>query len=157
MDDLAAMGIALEEAQAAYREGEVPVGAVIVSRLGVLARGHNLVEATGDPTAHAEALVIREAVRAARDGRVGRQVLADATLFVTMEPCPMCAGAIVLARVSRVVFGCDDPRAGAVRSLYTLLSDARLNHQCRVTGGVQAEAGAALLTRFFEERRVRPG
>jgi len=151
MDDVAAMRMALDEAEAAFREGEVPVGAVLVSRGQVVARGRNRVEATGDPTAHAEAVAIREAAAA------GRDVLRDATLYVTMEPCPMCAGAIVLARIPRVVFGCDDPKAGAVRSLYTILSDARLNHRCRVTGGVEGAAGAALLTRFFEERRNRPG
>ncbi len=151
MDDVAAMRLALDQAEAAFQAGEVPVGAVLVSRGRVLASGHNRVEATGDPTAHAEAVVIREAAA------LGRDALRDATLFVTMEPCPMCAGAIVLARIPRVVFGCDDPKAGAVRSLYTILSDTRLNHRCRVTGGVEAVAGAALLTRFFEERRTRPG
>ncbi len=150
MDDVAAMAVALEQAQAAFGEGEVPVGAALVSKGRVLALGRNRVEATGDPTAHAEMVAIREAVAAGVS-------LRDATLYVTMEPCPMCAGAIVLARIPRVVFGCDDPKAGAVRSLYTVLSDSRLNHRCRVTGGVQAQACAGLLTRFFEERRNRPG
>lgn len=151
MDDVAAMRLALDEAEAAFREGEVPVGAVLIARGQVLGRGRNRVEATGDPTAHAETVAIREAAAA------GRGSMRDATLYVTMEPCPMCAGAIVLARIPRVVFGCDDPKGGAVRSLYTILSDSRLNHRCRVTGGVEAEAGASLLTRFFEERRSRPG
>jgi tRNA(adenine34) deaminase len=150
VDDVAAMRLALEEAGAAFHEDEVPVGAVLVAGDRVLARGHNRVEHGGDPTAHAEVVALRAAAEAH-----GRDALRDATLYVTMEPCPMCAGALVLARVARVVFGCDDPKAGAVRSLYTVLSDSRLNHRCRVTGGVLAGEGSALLEAFFESRRAR--
>ena len=149
MDDLAAMDLALEEAMAAG--ADVPVGAVVVLDDKVIGRGHNAVETVGDPTLHAEMVALRQAVVA-----VGRNGLARATLFVTMEPCMMCAGAIVLCRVGRVVYGCDDPKAGAVRSLYTALSDSRLNHRCRVQPGVKAEASADLLVRFFERLRQRP-
>lgn len=144
--DEAAMAVALEEAEAATAGDppDVPVGAVVVVAGQVVARGRNRVEAEGDPTLHAEVVAIRAAAKA-----VGRTRLADATLYVTMEPCLQCAGAIVLARIPRVVYGCDDPRAGAVASLYTVLSDSRLNHRCRVTRGVLAEQAARLLREFF--------
>lgn len=144
--DEAAMAVALEEAEAATTGDppDVPVGAVVVVGGEVVARGRNRVEAEGDPTLHAEVVAIRAAAEA-----VGRRRLADATLYVTMEPCLQCAGAIVLARIPRVVYGCDDPRAGAVASLYTVLSDPRLNHRCRVTRGVLAEQAARLLSEFF--------
>ena len=147
MDDDAGMALAIAEAEAALAEGEVPVGAVVVADGSVIGRGHNRVEALHDPTAHAEALALREAATA-RGGR-----LEGATLYVTLEPCPMCAGAAVLSRVARVVYGCDDPKAGAVKSLYTLLSDPRLNHRCRVRAGVAADKSAALLTGFFRGLR----
>jgi len=147
-DDHVFMGLALDEARAAASAGEVPVGAVVVARDGrVIGRGHNRVLALGDPTAHAECLAIREAA-AATGGR-----LEGATLYVTLEPCPMCAGAAVLARLSRVVFGCDDPKSGAGRSLFTILCDPRLNHRCRVSHGVRAEEAAALLAEFFRALR----
>lgn len=148
--DEAAMAVALEEAEAAAKSDppDVPVGAVVVLEGRVVARGRNRVEAEGDPTLHAEMVAIREASRA-----VGRRRLADATLYVTLEPCLQCAGAILLARIPRVVIGCDDPKAGAVVSLYTALSDPRLNHRCRVTRGVLAEESARLLRAFFEARR----
>lgn len=149
MDDVAAMDLALNEAMQAGVD--VPVGAVVVLDGHVIGRGHNAVEATGDPTLHAEMVALRQAVTS-----VGRADMARATLVVTLEPCPMCAGAAVLCRVGRVVYGCDDPKAGAVRSLYTLLSDSRLNHRCRVVAGVKADASSALLVRFFEGLRKRP-
>jgi len=143
------MALALDEARAAAGEGEVPVGAVVVSGDGeLIGRGRNRTVASADPTAHAEVLAIRQAA-ATRGGR-----LVGATLYATLEPCPMCAGAAVLARVARVVWGCDDPKAGAGRSLYTLLSDPRLNHRCRVTGGVRGDEAAALLTAFFRKLRA---
>ena len=151
MDDDACMAIALDEARRAIDAGEVPVGAVVVSGAGeVIGRGRNRVEELHDPTAHAEILAIREAC--ARAG--GR--LAGAALYATMEPCPMCAGAAVLARLDRVVYGCDDPKAGAARSLYTVLSDPRLNHRCRVRPGVAAGECGDLLSRFFRSLRSDP-
>ncbi len=150
------MALALREARRAARLGEVPVGAVLVApgdggAPAVLARGHNLREARHDPTAHAEMLAIRRASR-----RLGAWRLAGTTMYVTLEPCAMCAGALVLARVSRLVFGCRDPRAGAVGSLYDLARDRRLNHRLLVTEGVEAEAASALLTGFFRARRQPP-
>jgi tRNA(adenine34) deaminase len=149
VDDVEAMGLALEQAREAAARDEVPVGAVLVAGDRVLARAGNRVEASGDPMAHAEVLALREAAAAH-----GREALRGATLYVTMEPCPMCAGALVLARVARVVMGCDDPKAGAVRSLYTVLSDSRLNHRCRVTAGVRSAEAASLLESFFERVRT---
>jgi tRNA(adenine34) deaminase len=147
MDDDAAMGLALELAADALRTGDVPVGAVVVRDGVVLGRGCNRVEADRDPTAHAEMLALRQA-SAVAGGR-----LEGATLVATLEPCPMCAGAAVLARVARVVYGCDDPKGGAIRSLYTMVSDPRRNHQCKVRAGVRADAAAGLLDSFF--RRLR--
>lgn len=148
--DEAAMAVALEEAEAAARAEppDVPVGAVVVLDGQVIGRGRNMVEATGDPTMHAEVVAIRSALEV-----VGRQRLKDATLYVTMEPCIQCAGSIVLARVGRVVYGCDDPKAGAVASLYSVLTDPRLNHRCSVKRGVLAEECSRLLREFFQERR----
>ncbi len=144
------MAVALEEAQAAAAGDppEVPVGACIVVDGQVVARGRNQVEATGDPTLHAEVVAIRAAIEV-----VGRRGLQGATLYVTMEPCLQCAGAILLARIPRVVIGCDDPKAGAVTSLYTALSDPRLNHRCRITRGVLADEAASLLREFFASLR----
>ncbi len=144
------MAVALEEAEAAAAGDppDVPVGAVVVIGGQVVGRGRNRVEAEGDPTLHAEMVAIRAATRA-----VGRTRLEDATLYVTLEPCLQCAGAIVLARIARVVYGCDDPKAGAVTSLYSALGDPRLNHRCRVTRGVLAEEAARLLRDFFARLR----
>ena len=143
------MRLALREAARAARAGEVPVGAVLVAAAGeVLARGHNRPVAGSDPTAHAEVIALRRAARA-----LGNYRLPGTTLYVTVEPCPMCAGAIVLARVARVVYGAPDPKAGAARSLYTLLEDRRLNHRAAVTGGVLGEECAAVLRAFFRARR----
>jgi tRNA(adenine34) deaminase len=142
------MRAALDEARSAAALGEVPVGAVVVVGGAIVGRGSNRRESAMDPTAHAEILAIREAARA-----VGGWRLVDAALFVTQEPCPMCAGAIVNARVTRVVFGCDNPKAGAVRTLYRLLEDPRLNHRVQVEGGLLAEECGRLLTSFFEDLR----
>jgi tRNA(adenine34) deaminase len=135
---------ALAEAQAAGRGGDVPVGAVVEMGGVIVGRGGNRRERDGDPTAHAEMIALRQAAQA-----VGGWRLTDATLFVTQEPCPMCAGAIVHARVRRVVFGCTNPKAGAVRTLYQLLEDPRLNHRAEVVSGVLAERSSELLRSFF--------
>jgi tRNA(adenine34) deaminase len=147
--DAAFMQEALIEADRAAEKGEVPVGCVIVVGDAIDARGHNLRESAADPTAHAEMIAIREAAKSRGDWR-----LDDATLYVTLEPCPMCAGALVHARVKRVVYGCDDPKAGAVKTLFTIGSDARLNHRFEVTGGVRAEECAARLQTFFQRLRA---
>src|SRR5215471_1410233 len=145
---LAFMRRALAAAQEAGGRGEVPVGAVVVVGDEVVAVAHNERETGGDPTAHAEILALRRAASA-----LGRWRLLDADLYVTMEPCPMCAGALVNARVRRLYFGCDDPKAGAVRTLYTLVEDSRLNHRVEVFPGVLAAEGAALLRGFFSRLR----
>jgi tRNA(adenine34) deaminase len=142
------MALALEEARIAGMEGEVPVGAVLVVDAGVIALDHNRRDATGDPTAHAEALVLRAAGSAARDWRLDR-----ATLYVTLEPCAMCAAAAVLARIDTVVFGASDPVAGAAGSAYNVLEDGRLGHAVRVIGGVMEEECGTLLREFFGSRR----
>ena len=150
VDDETAMAAALDEAAAALRHDDVPVGAVAVVDGTVVARRHNEREWLGDPTAHAELLVMRDAAAALGAWRLG-----DVTLVVTLEPCPMCAGALVAARVGRVVFGAYDPKAGACGSLYNLCADPRLNHEVPVTGGVRADESAALLAAFFADRRGR--
>ena len=150
MDDVQYMREAIAEAEAAGALGEVPVGAVIVVDGKIVGRGGNRRESAKDPTAHAEMIAIRQAAIA-----VGGWRLVGATLYVTQEPCPMCAGAIVNARVERVVFGCDNPKAGAVKTLYRMLEDPRLNHRV-VVEQAEAEMAAqcgALLTRFFSELR----
>lgn len=144
------MELALEEARAAGAAGDVPVGAVIVSDGAVLGRGRNRREADADPTAHAEVVALREAARALGHWRV------EATLYVTQEPCPMCAGALVNARVRRLVFGCGNPKAGAVVTLYQIPQDPRLNHRVEVSGGVRGEECAAVLRAFFAELRRGP-
>jgi tRNA(adenine34) deaminase len=143
------MAMALAEAEAAAREDEVPVGAVIVSfRQGVIARAHNQREQLHDPTAHAEMIAITQAASALQTWR-----LDDCVLYVTLEPCPMCAGAIVQARLPFVVYGCADPKAGACHTLYQITADPRLNHRAQVIGSVMAEECAAVLSRFFEAKR----
>ena len=142
------MAMALEEARAAASEGEVPVGAVVVRGGELLARAHNRRETAADPTAHAEVLAIREAAAG-----LGTWRLDDCILYVTLEPCFMCAGALVNARVERLVFGAMDPKAGAVGSLADVVRDARLNHRMAVTSGVMAEACGAALRAFFVARR----
>ncbi len=139
---------ALGAAQEAAGRGEVPVGAVVAVGERIIAVAHNERETGADPTAHAEILALRRAAAA-----LGSWRLCDAELFVTMEPCPMCAGALVNARVKRLYFGCDDPKAGAVRTLYSLVDDPRLNHRVEVVPGVLAAEGAALLRGFFSRLR----
>jgi tRNA(adenine34) deaminase len=142
------MRLALDEARAAAAEGEVPVGCVVVKDGAVVGRGRNRREADQDPLAHAELRAIAKAARA-----VGSWRLEDTTLYVTLEPCPMCAGAMVNSRIPRVVYGADDPKAGAVRTLYRLLEDPRLNHRCEVVPGVLADDCALLLREFFASLR----
>lgn len=142
------MELALQEAGAAVVHGDVPVGAVALAAGTVVARRHNERELTGDPTAHAELLTLRDAAAA-----LGTWRLDTVTLVVTLEPCAMCAGAAVNARLGRLVYGAADPKAGACASLYNLLADPRLNHEVPVRPGVEAERAGALLTRFFSERR----
>ncbi|GAC1600366.1 MAG: tRNA adenosine(34) deaminase TadA [Acidimicrobiales bacterium] len=146
------MGLALEEAAKALDHDDVPVGAVIVNARGeVVARRHNERELTNDPTAHAEILALRDAA-----ALLGSWRLDGATLFVTLEPCPMCAGALLASRTARVVFGAPDPKAGATGSLYNLCADPRLNHEVAVVHGIRATESAALLTGFFSGRRAAP-
>jgi tRNA(adenine34) deaminase len=142
------MRLAMEQAETALRTDEVPIGAVIVQDGRVVAAAHNQRETLRDPTAHAEIIALTQASAALRSWR-----LDDCTLYVTLEPCPMCAGAIVQARVPRVVYGAVDPKAGAVESLYRLLSDPRLNHRAEVSGGVLAQGCSEILTRFFQAKR----
>jgi tRNA(adenine34) deaminase len=143
------MELALEEAAAAEAEDEVPVGAVIVSlQKGVIARGHNQRECLKDPTAHAEMIAITQAAQA-----LGSWRLEQCILYVTLEPCPMCAGAIVLARLPMVVYGTIDPKAGACHTLYQIPSDPRLNHRAQVISGVLADRCAGVLTDFFVKKR----
>lgn len=143
------MRLALDEAHRAIQGGDVPVGAVVLSRDGttVLAAGHNEREATGDPTSHAEVLAIRGAAQ-----RLGEWRLGGCTLVVTLEPCTMCAGALVQSRVDRIVYGARDAKAGAVGSVWDLVRDRRLNHRPEVIGGVLEDECASLLTRFFRDR-----
>jgi tRNA(adenine34) deaminase len=148
VDDAAAMTLALEEARAAGARGDVPVGAVVVHRGQVIARAGNERELRQDPTAHAEVLALRAAAEA-----LGTWRLADATLVVTLEPCPMCAGALLAARVDRVVFGAPNSENGSCGTLYNLCVDPRLNHEVEVVHGVDAEAATALLDAFFAARR----
>jgi tRNA(adenine34) deaminase len=148
MDDHDAMGLALDEGAGASAHGDVPVGAVVILDDRIVARRHNEREASSDPTAHAELLALRDAAEAGGSWR-----LDGATVVVTLEPCAMCAGAMVNARVARVVFGAADPKAGACGSLYNLGADPRLNHEFEVTAGVRTDECAALLTAFFAERR----
>ena len=147
-DDEHYMETALELAQEAYVRGEVPIGAVLVRDGEILARNHNRREELKDATAHAEILVLREAGRL-----IGGWRLTGTTLYVTLEPCPMCAGALVQARVTRLVYGARDPKGGAAASLYNITSDPRLNHRLAVEEGILRERCAALLQKFFKERR----
>ncbi len=139
---------ALELAESAASRGEVPVGALLIKEQEIVAEGHNLTVTSNDPTAHAELVVIREAAQKLGDWR-----LTDCTLYVTLEPCAMCAGALVLSRLSRLVFGASDPKAGMVESLGNLVQDERLNHWIDVTGGTLADASGDLLKDFFRARR----
>lgn len=147
-DDGYWMGLALDEARKAYEEGEVPIGAVLVMNGEVLAAAHNMRETWHDATAHAEIIAIREAC-----GKLGRWRLTGATLYVTIEPCPMCAGALVMSRADRVVYGSADYKAGAVESIFNVVQNAALNHRLEVTAGVREDECAGLMRRFFRERR----
>jgi len=153
MNDEQAMDEALALARRAADEGEVPIGCVVVHEPTgrVIGRGYNRRETDHDPTAHAEVVAIREA-----GASIGHWRLLDCVLVVTLEPCPMCAGAIVNARLPRLVYGCDDPKAGAIRTLYTLCTDPRLNHRVNVTAGVKSDDCAELLKTFFRSRRMKP-
>jgi tRNA(adenine34) deaminase len=143
------MAMALDEAAVAAAEDEVPVGAVVVSfTKGVLGRAHNQRELLHDPTAHAEMIAITQAAQA-----LGSWRLDGCALYVTLEPCPMCAGAVVQARLPMIVYGCTDPKAGACDSLYRIPADGRLNHRAQVVGGVLAERCAAVLSDFFAAKR----
>ncbi len=143
------MNYALREAGKAFKKSEVPVGAVLVINNQIIARSFNKREAASDPTAHAELLVLKAGARTVRNWR-----LCDATLYVTKEPCIMCAGAMVNARLGRLVFGCRDSKGGGVESLYNLLSDKRLNHRVEIVSGVMEEECALLLKQFFQARRA---
>ena len=143
------MRIALEEAKAAYDVGEVPVGAVLVHDGHILARAHNAPITMNDPSAHAELLALRQAGE-----KAGNYRLVGAELYVTLEPCIMCAGAIIQARLARVIFGARDPKCGAVASLYNILTDERLNHQVEVTEGVLREECGEIMSRFFQQKRI---
>ena len=146
--DLQFMQIALDEARTAAEADEVPVGAVLVREQQIIARTGNRTIRDCDPTAHAEMLVLREASRV-----IGNYRLSGMTLYVTIEPCSMCAGAMIQARISRLVYGCDDPKGGAVRSCFDILSSPRLNHRVEVTSGILATESAAILQSFFAARR----
>ena len=141
---------AIAEARRAEARGEVPVGAVVVHEGAIIARGRNEREISQDPTTHAEMIAVREAARV-----LGSWRLIDTTLYVTLEPCPMCAGALVNARVPRVVWGCSDPKAGATETLYTIGSDPRLNHRFECVPGVLADECSELLTAFFAAIRAK--
>ena len=146
------MQLALREAERAFEQGEVPIGAVVVRGGQLLGRGHNRVEQLKDPTAHAELLAVTAACEALES-----KFLDGCTLYVTLEPCPMCAGALVWARLPRLVFGAFDEKAGAAGTLYNIPEDGRLNHRIEVVSGVEADAAADLLRQFFRARRSTPG
>jgi tRNA(adenine34) deaminase len=149
MSDEFFMRLALEEAGRAASEGEVPVGALVIQGGQVIGRGRNRSIADHDPSAHAEVIALRQAAR-----HIANYRLSGCTLYVTVEPCAMCTGAALLARIERLVYGCEDPKAGAVHSLFHLTEDPRLNHRISVTSGVLANEAAALLRSFFQERRT---
>ena len=148
--DLFFLSLALDEGRVAADLGEVPIGALLVENNEIVTRGHNMRESLNDPTAHAEIIAIREASR-----RLGRWRLTGSTLYVTSEPCPMCAGAIVQARVKRLVFGAYDKKGGGCGSIVNIPENERLNHRVEVIGGVQAEEGRQLLQTFFRGLRER--
>ena len=150
MDDKAYMQLALEQAQLAFELGEVPIGAVLVLDGQVIARAHNRRETWHDATAHAELMVIQQACR-----ELGRWRLSGATLYVTIEPCPMCAGAMVLARIDRVVYGSPDPKAGAAESLFNVVDNQALNHRLHVTAVVLEAECRDIMKAFFRSRRKK--
>jgi tRNA(adenine34) deaminase len=142
------MRIAIAQAQVAEENGDVPIGAVIVHNNKIIAKAYNQREQLQDPTAHAEIIALTQAAAALENWHLN-----DCTMYVTLEPCCMCAGALVLARIDRLVYGCDDPKTGAVKSLYNIVGDKRLNHRVDVTSGVLAEECSALMQDFFARRR----
>lgn len=142
------MELAFREAQKAYREEEVPIGAIVVFENRVIGKGYNLTEKLQDPTAHAEMIAITAAAE-----NLGSRRLLDTTLYVTLEPCPMCAGAIVLARIPTLVFGCSDPKNGACGTLYNIVQDPRLNHRVNVVSGVLENKCSLILSDFFRKLR----
>lgn len=146
--DVFFMRMALEEAKKGGEEGEIPIGAILVSQGQAVAKGHNRPIGLNDPTGHAEILILRAGAEA-----LGNYRLTDCTLYVTLEPCIMCAGAVIQARVGRLVYGADDPKSGGVRSLYSILRDKRLNHRVEVQDGVLKEECGELLRRFFKDKR----
>jgi tRNA(adenine34) deaminase len=150
LTDIDFMNIALQEAVVGYKQNEVPIGAVLVQEGQILAKAHNAPIASNDPSAHAEMLAIRKACE-----KTGNYRLTGASLYVTLEPCLMCAGAILQARLARVIFGARDLKAGAVVSLYSILNDNRLNHQADVSEGILQEECGEILSRFFKEKRIR--
>ena len=150
VDYRALMRVALEQASQSAAVGEVPIGALLVHEGAILAQSHNLRESRQDPTAHAEMIVIREAAKT-----LGRWRLIDTTLVVTLEPCAMCLGAMILARIPRLVFGARDPKAGACGSVLDFAADPRLNHRVEVLGGVLADESQQMLSKFFQELRAR--
>ena len=143
------MQLALREAEAAWDEDEVPVGAVVVHAGEIVGRGRNMVERLQDPTAHAEMIALTAACET-----LGAKILRGCTLYVTLEPCPMCAGALVWARIDRLVFGAFDEKAGSASTLYNIPRDKRLNHQMEVVSGVEGERAAELMQAFFRKRRI---
>ncbi len=149
-EDRKYMRMALEEAEKAKGKMEVPIGAVIVLNDEIIARAHNLRESKQSSTAHAELMAIEQACK-----KVGSWRLEDAVLYVTLEPCPMCSGAIILSRIKRVVYGASDPKAGCAGTFMNLLTDERFNHQCEVTSGLLEKECGEILTNFFKELRMR--
>lgn len=144
------MQIAIEQARIAEENGDVPIGAVIVRENRIIGKAYNQREQLQDPTAHAEIIALTQAAAALENWHLN-----GCTIYVTLEPCPMCAGALVLSRMERLVYGCDDPKAGACKSLYNIVQDARLNHRLEVTSGVLAEQCSKLLRDFFSQKRVK--
>jgi tRNA(adenine34) deaminase len=141
--------IAIDQAKIAEENGDVPIGAVIVHKNTIIAKAYNQREQLQDPTAHAEIIALTQAA-----ATLESRHLNGCTMYVTLEPCPMCAGALVLARLDRLVYGCDDPKTGAIKSLYTIITDSRLNHQLDVVSGVLADECAKQLQDFFQKKRL---
>jgi tRNA(adenine34) deaminase len=144
------MRIAIDQAKIAEENGDVPIGAVIVHKNQIIAKAYNQREQLQDPTAHAEIIALTQAAAALENWHLN-----GCTMYVTLEPCPMCAGALVLSRVDKLVYGCDDPRTGAVKSLYTIVTDERLNHRLKVVSGVLADECTKQLQDFFQSRRSK--
>lgn len=148
-NDTKYMRSAIQQAEIAEQNGDVPIGAIIVHKERIIAKAYNQREQLKDPTAHAEIIALTQAAAALETWRLN-----GCTIYITLEPCPMCAGALVLARIDRLVYGCDDPKTGAVKSLYNIVQDERLNHRLEVTPGILAEQCSALLQDFFIRRRT---